>query len=506
MRLVVWLIICKSRVGQCLLGARMAEFATFISYAREDRFVADRIAKELRRHGLAAFQDLKSIEPGSDFRAEIRDALQKTRTVVLLLSSHAVKSSEVLKEIRLAKDLGIPILPVMLDEQALDAPNPLADLLHDLQRIYVDAKNKTAGDITPVIRAVRRRCTPTAPVIAFSNLKGGVGKTTLAAHLSSCLSSLGRLSILMIDMDPQANLSQFVLPQGRFEELIEQDQSVLSLFETSLVYGSPSPRRELLSVAMKHIDKPMIMDICSEVEFSEFAKLSHGNQRKPVFVVPGQFELVKYTLPKNANALDLLKQNFRDAIAAARKEFDVIILDLNPSSSFMIECALSNATHVVCPIRPDKYSVQGLKSLRMLINTAFGLRTPPEILPIFNGVATWDEDFVTRIFEARRQPEMIRKLAREPVVGPQAEAIAQVFVDDDFTGRFISQPIPETPMLKAYQEAKSGGFFRLSRFEKKGNYGAKLASRLMDAAKEIATLTKADVLDDADTQRLAEEA
>lgn len=484
----------------------MPESAAFLSYAREDRFVAERIRSELQRYGLPSFQDLESIPAGNRFRDEIAGALRQTRCVVVLVSKYSVASDEVLRELKIAQDLDLPIIPVILDEAAIETPSPINDIVADLQWINVQQAKGKAINIAPVIRAVRRRWEPTAPVIAFSNLKGGVGKTTLAAHLSSCLSHLNQLSILMIDMDPQANLSQFVLPQRKLGELVELDKSALSLFERSLVHGDHSPRDSLFSVSTKLIDKPQVFDISAEVDFSELAKKINGDSRKPVYLIPGQFELVKYTLPTNAAALPVLKANFARSIAAARKEFDAIIIDLNPSSSFMIECSLTAATHVVCPIRPDKYSVQGLNGLRMLIDKAFGLARPPEILPVFNGVPSWEEDFVTRIADRLDNPVELRALFKDEKTGKASEAIAAVLRSEAIRNSIIRSPVPETPMLKAYHEAVTGGFFTLARFDKQGSYGARLARRLMSIAQEIATKTKADSLNAGNTYSAAQEA
>jgi chromosome partitioning protein len=45
-------------------------------------------------------------------------------------------------------------------------------------------------------------------IITISNHKGGVGKTTSAAHIGQALADLGK-NILLLDFDPQANLTTF---------------------------------------------------------------------------------------------------------------------------------------------------------------------------------------------------------------------------------------------------------------------------------------------------------
>ena len=54
--------------------------------------------------------------------------------------------------------------------------------------------------------------------IAFFNNKGGVGKTTLAYHLSWMYADLG-VSVVVADLDPQANLTTMFLSEDRLEEL-----------------------------------------------------------------------------------------------------------------------------------------------------------------------------------------------------------------------------------------------------------------------------------------------
>ena len=54
--------------------------------------------------------------------------------------------------------------------------------------------------------------------IAFFNNKGGVGKTSLVYHLAWMYADLG-VSVVAVDLDPQANLSTMFLSEERLEEL-----------------------------------------------------------------------------------------------------------------------------------------------------------------------------------------------------------------------------------------------------------------------------------------------
>ena len=60
--------------------------------------------------------------------------------------------------------------------------------------------------------------------LAFFNNKGGVGKTTLVNHLAWMYAELG-LSVLVADLDPQANLTSMFLDEDDLEEIWEGGES-----------------------------------------------------------------------------------------------------------------------------------------------------------------------------------------------------------------------------------------------------------------------------------------
>jgi cellulose biosynthesis protein BcsQ len=265
------------------------------------------------------------------------------------------------------------------------------------------------------------------------------------------------------------------------------------LFERSLVYGAASPRTSLIGTNPSPIEDVAIFDIAAEVGSSPLSRAARV-AAKPVFLIPGQFELVKYTLSANSQGLQTARSNFINSINAARKEFDVIVIDLNPSSSFMIECALSAATHVLCPMRPDKYSIQGLLGMKRLIEDAFALQRKPSILGVFNGIPSWD-NLVDQVRSGIDDPQILGGLSKNKKVGHCIEPILEVLGSQGMVSQLLNTEVPESPMLKAFFDDSSAGFFSLSNFNHQGSYGAKLRDRLKALASEIAKVTGAESLD-----------
>ena len=162
-------------------------------------------------------------------------------------------------------------------------------------------------------------------------MKGGVGKTTISAHVMRVLYLKLLKRTLLVDFDPQFNLTQTVVPQVTYEKLKKENSTILSVME-------PASEISLFTVTTKLPPPPKLEDV------SVSLKRVSGHPAE-LRLVPGDFGLVKYSLIDDAKSLAPIKSRFKDFIANARAVMDLVCIDCNPSSSFMTLCSLEVATH-----------------------------------------------------------------------------------------------------------------------------------------------------------------
>jgi chromosome partitioning protein len=212
----------------------------------------------------------------------------------------------------------------------------------------------------------------TAPVVAVLNMKGGVGKTTLSAHLMRVLYLKLMKKTLLIDFDPQFNLTQTVVTQTRYEKLKQANQTILAVMESA-------PLTSLFTVSSNSTPVPGMADVSIQMK----AVTSGAAELR---LVPGDFGLVKYSLIADQNSLAPVRSRFEQFVSSARDEMDLVCIDCNPSSSFMTICALQVATHLLVPVRPDRFSILGLELLEKFVAGLPTLLTKPKFIIVLNGI------------------------------------------------------------------------------------------------------------------------
>lgn len=175
----------------------------------------------------------------------------------------------------------------------------------------------------------------TVPVVAFLTMKGGVGKTTLAANITRALADSKKRRILLIDADSQCNLSQVFL---NGDEIERSSRSLFQAFETK--------GRSLFAGDVKTTIYPksgVNSALGSTIDF-----------------ITGSFDTFELNATANAARRDGAAMRFKDFIDQAKSEYDLIAIDTNPSATFVTLQALANANFLVAPITFDAFSLQGI--------------------------------------------------------------------------------------------------------------------------------------------------
>jgi hypothetical protein len=120
----------------------------FISYAHADTAFAKRLARGLTREGVTGFLDQADIAAGAPWGDAVRNALETSKTLVLVLSKSALASNYVLAELGAAEALGKPIIVVKLPDEPL--PKPLPPFLDRRQILRTDGLSE--GEIAAKVR------------------------------------------------------------------------------------------------------------------------------------------------------------------------------------------------------------------------------------------------------------------------------------------------------------------------------------------------------------------
>jgi chromosome partitioning protein len=182
-------------------------------------------------------------------------------------------------------------------------------------------------------------------IVAITNQKGGVGKTTTAINLAAGLSMKG-LRTLLIDLDPQANSS--------------------------------------MSFVDVHGLERSVYDVLVEREVGLRDVIVPTDKTPGLFLAPANIALAKLEA-KLVGELDGVYR-LKDALASVQEEFQYVVIDTPPTLGLITVNALVAATHVLIPIQSSYFALEGTDDLLETIDKV-KVRANPQ-LQILGAVIT----------------------------------------------------------------------------------------------------------------------
>lgn len=125
----------------------------FISYSTANQAAADAVRALFQKHGISSWMAPYNIPAGCEYAEVISDALSDCACLVLILTARAQDSVWVKKEINLAVSDGKTIIPIKLEDIALNSSMRL--YLNDQQIVSVSELDEASPEMQKVLAAVR---------------------------------------------------------------------------------------------------------------------------------------------------------------------------------------------------------------------------------------------------------------------------------------------------------------------------------------------------------------
>ncbi|MCX5852912.1 MAG: AAA family ATPase [Deltaproteobacteria bacterium] len=191
--------------------------------------------------------------------------------------------------------------------------------------------------------------TSQATRLTFYNHKGGVGKTTIAVNVGAALASKGK-RVLLVDSDPQCNLTSYFFPDD---------------FVNSLLEESETPKGRTVWSALK----PLIDEGNSINIIEPFETVIND-----LFIIPGDIRLSEFEQSLADFWTDCFKRRIIGIKATTalsnlinkliiKYKFDYVIYDTGPNIGPLNRVILLDCDYFIVPVACDLFSVRALSTL-----------------------------------------------------------------------------------------------------------------------------------------------
>lgn len=193
-------------------------------------------------------------------------------------------------------------------------------------------------------------------IISFINYKGGVGKTTLTANVAAELAFRGK-RVLVVDLDPQTNLTLSFIDVNKWRELDEQGKTIKHWYDEFLDADLDESLKELIVVPSRVNDKIQSMGasgcvhiISSHLELinldMELATRYGGNSERTI----------------RSSFLRLFSR-LKKGLEEVKEDYDLVLIDCPPNFNIVTQNAIIASDMYVVPAKADFLSTLGIDQL-----------------------------------------------------------------------------------------------------------------------------------------------
>ena len=237
-------------------------------------------------------------------------------------------------------------------------------------------------------------------VVTVMNMKGGVGKTTVCMHIGGFLGRYGyynpdniRPKTLLIDYDPQFNMSQAMLRSARYFKLENQGKTCLRILQDSVddlnLFEIQTPETS---------EPPEIDDIIENVVSNK--------QGSHIDVIISTLDLMYIALGTATGDLDIVGKRFSKFLSKCKKLYDLILIDCHPAGSILTRTSIQNSDHVLIPVAPQAYAARGVALMLKFINAISSTTNTPDTLILFNMIP-----------RSGSSPKVVNEVSSDPKMG-----------------------------------------------------------------------------------------
>lgn len=209
-------------------------------------------------------------------------------------------------------------------------------------------------------------------IISLFNNKGGVGKTTLAYHLSSILAEMGH-KVLMIDLDPQCNLTLCGIGENRLEKIWRSEDLFIDDFSNAM---NSMPKEEFLyKNSLPHSIHYLLKPTEDGIDDFTLDNLPPPiDLRDNISLIPGRLTINSYessvanrwSQSYQGNPLSIRTITRIRTLAelySQKHNFEFVIVDTSPSLGILNKVIISTVDGFFIPCLPDMFSLYGIRNI-----------------------------------------------------------------------------------------------------------------------------------------------